>query len=122
MGNQVQVSASQLDAINLSQLLTSQLQKLFESFDLDGNGSIEMSEIKERFKAVPAEGQVVLKVFSSIDFDGSGEVDKTEFISFFKVLKQQGKTEEELQHFIEMINKKVYVAQQHEQRQQLQQR
>ena len=77
-----------------------------------------MSEINERFKAVPEEGQVVMKVFEQIDFDNSGEVDKSEFISFFKALKQKGKTEEEIQHFIDMINKKVYVAVQQEAKEQ----
>eukprot|EP00656_Telonema_subtile_P019398 TRINITY_DN20658_c0_g1_i2.p1 TRINITY_DN20658_c0_g1~~TRINITY_DN20658_c0_g1_i2.p1 ORF type:complete len:1089 (+),score=325.28 TRINITY_DN20658_c0_g1_i2:3-3269(+) len=65
---------------------SSELQTVFELFDLDGNGSIDVTELAEAMQALgmDATGKEVDKVFASVDRDGNGKIDFTEFTSIIK--------------------------------------
>lgn len=59
----------------------SELRSVFELFDLDGNGSIDVAELGEAMLALgmDATGKEVAAVFSTVDKDKNGKIDFEEF-------------------------------------------
>jgi calcium-dependent protein kinase len=59
------------------------LQKMFETMDDDGNGTLSLSEMKEGFNknGMPELAAEIEKTMDDIDNDGSGLVDYSEFLA-----------------------------------------
>ena len=62
MGNKA--SSEELDDVHLSELLMTQLESLFRTFDLNNDGGVEMEEIETAFKNAPEEGKTVMRLFT----------------------------------------------------------
>lgn len=67
----------------LSKSETDELAKVFRMFDKDGNGKLDMQEIKEgyfEYYGRVMSDEEVEQMFSSVDTDHSGFIDYSEFI------------------------------------------
>jgi len=75
-----------------------ELPQVFQELDLDGNGELELSEVKTAFKTMfGSDSKELLDVertFELLDLDGSGSINYTEFIA--AGLGERVKTEESL--------------------------
>ena len=72
--------------------LLSKLEDIFHKFDIDGGGTVEMSEVLEKFKHSPTDGEKVAQLFLAMDNDGNDEIDMDEFLTFWKGQLSIGKT------------------------------
>ena len=60
----------------------SELRKLFDFLDLDGNGSLSLAELQEHFAGVegPSYSSVAVgRIFAKLDADSDGEISLAEF-------------------------------------------
>ena len=77
--------------------------RVFEKFDDDGNGSLEIKELREMFKKnhIDISSKELLTLFSIVDEDKSGALDLNEF-------KEFALSEEANMHFRNIINELRY--------------
>lgn len=78
----------ELDAvkIDLTEQEKKDLKDAFNLFDTDGNGTIDVQEMKAALDAMGFEasgGDTIYQMIGQIDTDGSGAVDLQEFTEFF---------------------------------------
>lgn len=61
----------------------SQMDKVFNILDYDGNGKIDMAEFKNRFfkSTEQPQQEMLLKIFDKIDANNDGIVDKQELMT-----------------------------------------
>ena len=59
-----------------------EMKEAFDMFDADGNGTLDLSEIKAVMKDLKLEGaeKFILQRFREVDVDNSGEIDFQEFV------------------------------------------
>ena len=88
---------------NISQQKLLEYKDVFVLFDVDGNGTIDVQEMKEVMHAIgkDATNEEVLHMMEFVDDDGSGEIDFDEFVNLMersinnetaKVLKENNET------------------------------
>jgi hypothetical protein len=77
--------------------------KVFEKFDDDGNGTLEVKELRDMFEYnnIDISSQELLTLFSLVDEDESGALDINEF-------KEFALSEEANKHFRQIINELRY--------------
>jgi len=84
---------------NITQQKLLEYKDVFALFDVDGNGRIDVQEIKEVMFAIgkAATSEEVLHMIDFVDDDGSGELDFNEFVNLMErsVNKENGKVLEE---------------------------
>lgn len=65
--------------------VTEKINLMFNTFDLDGGGSLTIQEIADFVQAegetLVAESDFLVEVVADLDADGSGEIDREEFIA-----------------------------------------
>merc|ERR1712166_115872 len=68
-------------------------RKIFSAIDLDGSGTIDVSEVRNALEAYgrPADRSTVVDIICNADDDGSGTVDFTGFMA--SMLEQEGNSE-----------------------------
>ena len=101
MGNKL--NKKDLEKVHLDPSLESKLHSIFDRFDINGDGTVEMDEILEKFENNPTEGGQVKKLFEQMDEDSSGGTDREEFILFWKSIKQKGRTSEDLERQLDKL-------------------
>ena len=70
--------------INRKRLLTKQnLESTFKLFDIDGNGSISLEELKNSFKMIETEEDVWEEIIREVDKNGDGQICIREFMELF---------------------------------------
>jgi len=61
-----------------------ELEQLFQLYDKDGSGTIEMDELRGHFTSLGFSEEDNARMFRMFDRDGGGEVDLTEFKRFYR--------------------------------------
>jgi calcium-dependent protein kinase len=91
----------------LSKNKKEELAKVFKAFDKDGNGRLDMKEVKEgyldHYGKVISDDEVE-KMFKAVDIDNSGFIDYTEFV-VAAINEQELNTNEFLQSAFKMFDK-----------------
>ena len=75
------------------------LRKIFVRYDLDGDGTIDRTELRRAFadaKTPTSEAQIEL-LFSKFDTDGNGALDFNEFKAFINQIESEAKTDTKLE-------------------------
>ena len=77
---------------NVNQQKLLEYKDVFHLFDIDGNGKIDVQEMKEVMHAIGKDvtNEEVLHMMEFVDDDGSGEIDFDEFV---KLMEQSTNTE-----------------------------
>ena len=67
---------------NVNQQKLLEYKDVFVLFDIDGNGKIDVQEMKEVMQAIGKDvtNEEVLHMMEFVDDDGSGEIDFDEFV------------------------------------------
>jgi len=75
-----------------SGLRISEINKIFEKLDLDGDRKIDTSEIKKFLSSLrtPINDYFIQKLFKDFDLDNNGEIKKSEFMERMRTHKERG--------------------------------
>ena len=75
-----------MNNLNISQQKLLEYKDVFALFDVDGDGRIDVQEIKEVMHAIgkDATSEEVLHMMEFVDDDGSGELDFDEFVNLME--------------------------------------
>ena len=65
----------------MSSITEDQIKEIFDTFDVDGNGSVDKSEIKEicRLLKIDTDEQEIDELIIQLDKDGNGKIEFKEF-------------------------------------------
>eukprot|EP01060_Flectonema_neradi_P015332 TRINITY_DN2197_c1_g1_i1.p1 TRINITY_DN2197_c1_g1~~TRINITY_DN2197_c1_g1_i1.p1 ORF type:complete len:404 (+),score=101.56 TRINITY_DN2197_c1_g1_i1:91-1212(+) len=69
-----------------------QFREMFQEFDADGSGTIDIEELKQLLKVamgMTCSDTEVKDLMKSVDTDGSGEIDESEFLEIMNAARQQ---------------------------------